>query len=269
MGRWWRSRASTDGNPDVFVVPAAGGVPKRLTFHPGEDDVLGWTPDGKSVLFSSWGSSFLHFENQVYTVPLAGGLPVRLPVPIAAEAAYSPDGSQLAYVPHDQWQAAWKRYRGGPDHPRSGSPTWPTRRSPKCRETTPTTTTPCGSGDTIYFLSDRNGPVSLFAYDTKSESGVRGPRQRRSRLQDRVSRARRHRHRAVRRHQALRPDDPSGDDGADSGHRATSTPCVRTSRRSIQNGSRTSGCRRSALAPSSRPGARSSPSPPTRATSAI
>ena len=24
-----------DGNVDVYIVPAAGGVPKRLTYHPG------------------------------------------------------------------------------------------------------------------------------------------------------------------------------------------------------------------------------------------
>ena len=26
-----------DGNVDVFIIPAAGGVPKRLTYHPGRD----------------------------------------------------------------------------------------------------------------------------------------------------------------------------------------------------------------------------------------
>jgi len=30
-----------DGNRDVYVVPSAGGVPKRLTFHPAEELVLG------------------------------------------------------------------------------------------------------------------------------------------------------------------------------------------------------------------------------------
>ncbi|MDX9736359.1 MAG: hypothetical protein RBU36_19675, partial [Thermoanaerobaculia bacterium] len=38
--------AELDGNLDVFVVPATGGVPKRLTFHPARDVVQGFTPDG-------------------------------------------------------------------------------------------------------------------------------------------------------------------------------------------------------------------------------
>ena len=33
-----------DGNMDVYVVPAGGGVPKRLTWHPAADIVLGFTP---------------------------------------------------------------------------------------------------------------------------------------------------------------------------------------------------------------------------------
>ena len=72
-----------DGNPDVYVIPATGGVPKRLTYHPGTDSVVGWTPDGKSILFSTWANSFRHFAQQLYTVPLTGGFPTRLPLPIA------------------------------------------------------------------------------------------------------------------------------------------------------------------------------------------
>src|SRR5262245_4416892 len=34
-----------DGNPDVFVMPAEGGVPRRLTCHPAADSVVGWTRD--------------------------------------------------------------------------------------------------------------------------------------------------------------------------------------------------------------------------------
>ena len=42
-----------DANEDVYVVPAAGGEPRRLTTHPGTDVALAWTPDGKRILFRS------------------------------------------------------------------------------------------------------------------------------------------------------------------------------------------------------------------------
>jgi len=156
-----------DGNRDVYVVAAAGGVPRRLTFHPADEDVLGWTRDGKNILFASWGSSFRHFENQLYTVPVEGGFPAKLPIPVGEEASFSPDGTHLAYVPHGQWQLAWKRYHGG-----QTTPIWIADLKDSSVVKVPRENSndhfPLWVGDTIYFLSDRNGPVSLFAYDTKS-----------------------------------------------------------------------------------------------------
>src|SRR5215470_2260961 len=63
-----------DGSVDVFVMPSSGGVPKRLTFHPGEDEVVGWTRDGKQVLFRSSRTSYSYF-NRLFTVPTEGGFP--------------------------------------------------------------------------------------------------------------------------------------------------------------------------------------------------
>lgn len=158
-----------DGNKDVYVVPATGGEPRRLTYHPADDLVVGWTPDGRKVLYASWGNSFRHFEFQLYTIPVEGGFPTQLPLPVAAEASYSADGSHLAYVPHVQWQNAWKRYHGG-----QTTPIWivnlkDSTIEAKIPRDNSNDHYPMWVGDTVYFLSDRNGPVSLFAYDTKTK----------------------------------------------------------------------------------------------------
>ena len=39
-GKWIAFTGQYDGNTDVFVMPAAGGEPVRLTFHPGRDRVI-------------------------------------------------------------------------------------------------------------------------------------------------------------------------------------------------------------------------------------
>ena len=156
-----------DGNVDVFVIPASGGTPKRLTYHPAPDRVVGWKPDGKQVIFASGRSSYSNFS-RLFSIPAEGGVETQLPFDRAVEGAYSPDGARLAYVPIDQWQRAWKRYRGG-----QTKPIWIATLSDSSVVKIPRNNSndfnPMWVGDTIYFLSDRSGPVSLFAYDTKSK----------------------------------------------------------------------------------------------------
>lgn len=105
-----------DGNTDVYVVSSSGGEPKRLTFNPESDQVRGWTPDGRSVLFSSSLRSPRGIP-MLYTVSVDGGLPLQLPFPEGHQASFSPDGTQIAYVPKMQFQDSWKRYRGGQTFP--------------------------------------------------------------------------------------------------------------------------------------------------------
>ncbi len=105
------------GIRDVYVVPSSGGVPRRLTYHPADEYVAGWTPDGKKIVFNSWGSSFIHFEDQLYTVPVEGGLPMQVPLPIV-EAASSLRMERTLHTCRIRiWQAAWKRYHGGQTTP--------------------------------------------------------------------------------------------------------------------------------------------------------
>ena len=97
------------GNLDVFVIPAEGGQPSRLTFHSAGDQVLGWTPDGKRVLFSS--NRGERFGAMLYTVDLTGGMPVSAGPDIGTAASYSPDGNRLAF--NRKAQVYWRKgYRG-------------------------------------------------------------------------------------------------------------------------------------------------------------
>jgi tricorn protease len=156
-----------EGNVDVYVVPAAGGVPKRLTYHPGNDEAVGWTNDGKRVLFRSSRSNYTSFP-RLFTMAIDGTFPEEIPLPIAERGSFSPDGSHIAYQPTPQSQSGWKNYKGG-----QTSPIWIARLSDSSVEEIPRKNSndkyPVWLGDKIYFLSDRSGPVSLFEFDTKSK----------------------------------------------------------------------------------------------------
>ncbi len=152
-----------EGNTDVYIVPASGGVPLRLTHHPDADSVVGWTPDGTRILFTSSRASFSPVA-RLFTVPVGGGFPEELPLPTAYQASYAPDGGRLAYVPTFQWQRAWKRYQGGQTYP-----IWIVDLAGLNVEKVPRDNSndfnPMWIEGRVYFLSDRNGAVSLFFYD--------------------------------------------------------------------------------------------------------
>jgi len=164
-----------DGNIDVFTMPMAGGVPKRLTWHPAADRVAGWSPDGKRILFRSTRDSHSRYT-QLYTVPVDGGPADLLPLPMACMGAYSPDGKRMVYAPLDGGQfatgftnfVAWRRYRGG-----TASYLWLVNFADLSTVKVPRTDSndiyPMWVGEKIYFLSDRNGPMTLFRYDPQSK----------------------------------------------------------------------------------------------------
>lgn len=156
-----------DGNADVYVVPAEGGVPRRLTYHPGPDEVVGWTPDGERVLFRSARSSYSRFS-RLYTVARDGGPASEVALPRGYAGAFSADGKRLAYMPSDPANEIWKRYRGG-----QASEIWLATLTDAAIERIPregsNDASPMWLGNSIYFLSDRNGPTTLYKYDLQSK----------------------------------------------------------------------------------------------------
>ncbi len=165
-----------DGNTDVFVMSANGGVPKRLTYHPGADAAVGWTPDGKNIIFRSSRQSDSPRYTQLFTISTEGGLPQALPLPMAYGGSYSPDGKRFAYEPVGGGSSfnytsfvSWRRYRGG-----LASSVWitnfPGLETTKIPREASNDFNPVWVGNRIYFLSDRNGPVTLFRYDPASNA---------------------------------------------------------------------------------------------------
>ncbi|PYS35419.1 MAG: protease, partial [Acidobacteria bacterium] len=166
------------GNTDVYVVPTAGGDPKRLTYHPGIDRVRGWTPDGRRVIFASVRTSAPQQSYyRLWTVSVDGGLPEPLPMPRAFSASYSPDGRRIAYeeittafVPEWYEGSMWRHYRGGRTHPISvmNLADYSVEKLPWNNSND---TLPMWIGNTIYFLSDRDHTMNLYAYLVYEQAG--------------------------------------------------------------------------------------------------
>ncbi|MBO0857911.1 MAG: PD40 domain-containing protein [Chloracidobacterium sp.] len=168
--------ATVAGNTDVYVAPAAGGDPRRLTYHPGADRARGWTPDGRRVVFASARTNAPQQSYfRLWTIGLEGGLPEPLPMPRAFAGVYSPDGARMAYeeistafIPEWYETSQWRHYRGGRTHPIQVM-TLADYSVERLPWNDSNDTNPMWVGNTVYFLSDRNFTVNLFAYhsDTK------------------------------------------------------------------------------------------------------
>ena len=111
-GRMIAFSSSRHGNNDVFVVPVEGGVPRRLTYHSGPDEVVGWSRDSKSVIFrAARGVGAFPNVATLHTIAIAGGQEQPMPVDWGYYGSLSPDGRSLVFNRHP---STWSRrhYRG-------------------------------------------------------------------------------------------------------------------------------------------------------------
>ncbi len=80
-----------DGQGRIYVVPAEGGTPRRVT-ESGPAYFHGWSPDGKTISYTAQqGDKF-----EAYTVPVTGGAG-KLLAPGSDVAEYSPDGQWIYF----------------------------------------------------------------------------------------------------------------------------------------------------------------------------
>jgi tricorn protease len=166
-----------DGNREVYVMPADGGTPKRLTISAtlGRDDisdrmgpnniVMAWENTKPLIVFRSRMKSFNDFIGSLFTVGLDGDLAQQLPVPRGGFTAFSPDDSKMAFNRVFREFRTWKHYRGG-----MADDIW--IYDFKTGATENLTNNPAqdicpmwGPDNKIYFLSDRDGRMNLFSTD--------------------------------------------------------------------------------------------------------
>lgn len=165
-GNWIAFSGDYAGNLDVYVVPAEGGEPKRLTWHPGGDVVQGWTPDGKSILFSSTRATWTPSgAPRFWTISAQGGVEEPMTLPRAFQGKISADGSRIAYRMNNSWDDERRNYRGGQNRPiwivdlktyDLISPPWTDSKD----------IDPVWVGDTVYFISDRDGVANVWSFHT-------------------------------------------------------------------------------------------------------
>ena len=181
-GKWLAFTGEYDGNFNVYVMPSEGGQPKQLTFYQGSaqplsdrmgvlNQVIGWTPDGKSIVFLSRRDASNGWIKRPYTVSIDGGLPQPMPMDEGGLLSFSADGTKIAYNRIFRNFRQWKRYTGGLAQDITIYDIKNNVVDQVIPHTDYTDTFPMWRGNTIYFTSDR-GPghrLNLYSYDQGSK----------------------------------------------------------------------------------------------------
>lgn len=182
-GRWLAFTRFNGNDGDIFVIPSDGkGEAKRVTYMAEDDFVVGWTPDGKEVIFETTRDE--EGVTRLYKIAVENGtLATALPLPFAYQGSFSPDGNRIAYNPRIGF-GEWRYYRGG-----STAPIWIANLKTGAVEKLPNQNFndryPMWRGDKIYFASDRTGTYNIYVHDLKTKQarqltkfayqGVRNP----------------------------------------------------------------------------------------------
>ena len=167
-----------DGNREVYLIPAQGGEPVRLTYSStnSRDDlgdrmgpnniVMAWSKDGKKIVYRNRTGD--GFPGKLWTVSPDGGMPEQIPLPEGGFCSYSPDGKKLAYNRVMREFRTWKYYRGG-----MADDIWVYDPAAKKVENVTNNVAqdifPMWIGEEIFFISDRDMTMNLFVYNTRTK----------------------------------------------------------------------------------------------------
>ena len=169
-----------DGNTEVYVMPADGGSPKRITNTAtlGRDDisdrmgpnniVMTWK-DNDNIIYRSRKKSFNSFIGNLFEVNDKGGMSKELPLATGSWISFSPDKQKAAFNQVFREFRTWKYYKGG-----MADDIWifdfNTKKLTNITKNDAQDIFPMWHGDKIYFLSDRDHTMNLFVYDINTQT---------------------------------------------------------------------------------------------------
>lgn len=160
-GAWLAFTGREEGEAEVTLMPAGGGEPRRLTYLGAATRAVGWTPDGKEVLFSSDARSPFYQPGELFAVRASDGAVRRLGLGPADDIAYGPGGERVLGR-NRRDPAFWKRYRGG-----TAGELWADLAGKgefkRLVRTGGNLAWPLWVGGRVYFASDHEGTGNLYS----------------------------------------------------------------------------------------------------------
>lgn len=156
-----------DGNSDIYVMNADGSNIRRVTWHPGYDRMVEWNPANGKIIFASSRHSYSRFTRLFMINPDGSGLE-EIPIYEAAQGTFSPDGKKIAYNHVSRENRTWKRYKGGTAQDVFVYD-FDTRKEIRITDFRGTDRIPMWVGDNIYFTSDRDRFLNIYAYNVNTK----------------------------------------------------------------------------------------------------
>ncbi len=150
------------GNNDIFVINAAGGTPKRITYHSSNDDLTDWTRSGALLFETNRNFKQVERDAEIQFVSSEGGTPVRLLDAFGTEAVMSPNGKLIAFV-RGSCRISRENYTGSANRDiwlyNTENKTFTQLTNFKGQDYHPV----WDSASQLYFLSARSGKYNIFS----------------------------------------------------------------------------------------------------------
>lgn len=153
------------GNGDIYMLTFATGELKRLTFDDSNDQLDGWSRDGRWIYFSST-SRDISGMNDIFRVSPTGGTPMQVSADRYTNeffSAPSPDGKSIAFTARGISNGQWWR-KGSSNIDTSEIWTWNEGNYQRVTDDGARETWAMwGDGQNVFYVSDKSGTQNIWS----------------------------------------------------------------------------------------------------------